>query len=424
MEIKGFNRSLVIAGGILGASALFVACGGDDDDEPNSQASPTPTSAPVAEVTAEQVMENYRAMAYAAYSDSLATAETLKTAVDLFLTEPTDSNLDAAKEAYKEARIPYQQSEIMRWDTPITLDAGLDNDGGPASVDEWEGQVNAWPLDENHIVGIIEGTEEINTELLLAQNGADDNEANVTTGIHAVEFMLWGADTNGTDAGAGERPVSDFLCMTEICSRRGTYLSVATDLLVEDLTAMQAEWSPEAVTTLGTLAYNFMNSDLAIDYIVGSMKVMATDELASARMSAGLTLRDPEEEHDCFSDLSHVAIYYNFQAVRNAFYGRYGDIDGPSVGDLVRARDEATFEAIDAAFDSIESKMAEILALGEDTMSPVKFDQIIGLEDGAAERVVAVEASNELVGLLTNFNTIEELLSLSDINAGGGGDGD
>ena len=114
----------------------------------------------------------------------------------------------------------------MRFDGMITVGKNLDADGGPASVDEWEGQVNAWPLDENHIDTIIAGSEEINIDLLVSQNGADDNDANETTGIHAVEFMLWDSDLNVTKAGSGERP--------------------ATDLLVGDLTSMTDEWSPAA----------------------------------------------------------------------------------------------------------------------------------------------------------------------------------
>lgn len=72
-------------------------------------------------------------------------------------------------------------------------------------------------------------------------------------------------------------------------------------------------------TTIGTLAYNFLNSPLAIDSMVGSMITMATDELASARMGSGLSLGDPEKEHDCFSDLSYLAIYYDSLGVKNAF---------------------------------------------------------------------------------------------------------
>ncbi len=394
-------------------SVLFVACDNDNDDD--------------AAVSEDAIKSNYVAMAFASYSDSLSTAQELQTAVDALIANPSDTALENARTAYKATRIPYQQSEIMRWDTAITLNNDLSADGGPASVDDWEGQVNAWPLDENHIVSIIQGSDEITQDLLIAQNG-EGGEANVTTGVHAVEFMLWGQDLNGTGPGAGMRPFTDFIndgsCADAFCERRADYLKAATDLLVADLTEMVAEWSPQAETTQGTLAYNFLNSTLALDYIVGSMVAMATDELASARMGAGLILGDPEEEHDCFSDLSHVAIYYNFQAVRNAFYGRYANISGSSVADLVRSKNSATFDTLHAAFNSIEEKMLALYELGEREVDPIKFDQIIGQAADGAERQLAEAASAELVALNADFNNLQELLSLVELSTGGSGDGD
>jgi putative iron-regulated protein len=380
--------------------------------------------------TADHVADNHVDIAYAAYSDSKAAALALQQSVNTLIAAPTEANLLIAKAAYKAIRAPYQQSEIMRFDSIITVGENLDADGGPASVDEWEGQVNAWPLDENHIITIIAGSEEINIELLLSQNGADDNDANVTTGIHAVEFMLWGSDFNGTEAGAGERPATDFAndgtCADSDCERRAQYLSAAMDLLVDDLTEMTDEWSPAAKTTIGTLAYNFLNSPFAIDYIVGSMITMATDELASARMGSGLGLGDPEEEHDCFSDLSHLAIYHNFQGVKNAFYGTYESatysISGASLAVLVNDKNTATFDGVDTALTSIEEKMVLILDAGEREVDPVKFDQIIGQPSNGVERLIAESAVTELIALDTELELMAEVLALENIDTEFDGD--
>ncbi len=402
------------------SAGLLAACNSDSDEKEVVIIEPV-------EFTIEQVKSNYVVMAYAAYTDALTTAKSLQAAVDAFIQSPSDENLNAAKAAYKEARIPYQQSEIMRWDTSITLESNLNEDGGPASVDEWEGQVNAWPLDENHIDSIIAGDEVINQELLLAQNGANDNEANVTTGVHAIEYMLWGADNHGTEAGAGERPATDYNvegCLDTLCQRRLDYLKTATDLLVSDLTAMQAEWSEQAATTAGTLAYNFLQSENSLDYIIGSIHAMATDELAGARMNSGLTLGDPEEEHDCFSDLSHVAIYYNFQGVKNAFYGNYGTIDGAGFGDLIKQADDTTYTDLHVAFDSIEQHMKAILDAGERETNPVKFDQIIGQASTDTERQIAETAVAELIELDQKIKAAVQVLSLNPIDTSGGGDGD
>lgn len=406
-----FNRKFLF-GALVPITAIVVSCGGD-----GSKAPP---------VSTDDIKTNYVAMAHAAYLDSLATATFLKGAVDTFIATPSEDNLDAAKVAYKAARVPYQQSEIMRFDTVITINQDLDADGGLASVDDWEGQVNAWPLDENHIVSIIEGSDTIDQALLIAQNGADDNEANVATGVHAVEFMLWGEDTNGTAAGAGERPATDFAndgsCADAFCARRANYLEAATNLLVADLTAMVAEWSPTASTTAGTLSNNFLASDLALDYMLGSIISMATDELASARMGSGLELGDPEEEHDCFSDFSHVAIYYNYQGVRNAFYGTYDEVSGASLADLIESRDAALFAELDAAFDAIEVDMLAIFNAGERTTDTVRFDQIIGQDASGTERQIAEAAIDALIALDGPLGEAQELLSLQEINVGGSGD--
>src|SRR3546814_1956438 len=42
--------------------------------------------------------------------------------------------MQAARAAWVAARVPYQQTEVFRFGNPI--------------VDDWEGKVNAWPLDE------------------------------------------------------------------------------------------------------------------------------------------------------------------------------------------------------------------------------------------------------------------------------------
>ena len=242
--------------------------------------------------------------------------------------------------------------------------------------------------------------------------------------------MLWGSDFNGTEAGAGERPASDFAndgtCADSDCERRAQYLSAAIDLLVADLTEMVDEWSPTAKVTSGTLAYNFLNSPLAIDYMVGSMITMATDELASARMGSGLSLGDPEEEHDCFSDLSHLAIYHNLQGVKNAFYGTYQsetyDISGASLATLVNNKNAATFEAVDTALTSIEGKMVQILDAGERDISPVKFDQIIGQPSNGVERLIAESAVTELIALDTELELMAEVLALENIDTEFDGD--
>ena len=100
-----------------------------------------------ADPTPKDVLKIYADIAQAGYTDSVDTARTLKLAVDAFLAKPTEDNLRAARAAWIAARIPYMQTEAYRF--------------GNAIVDDWEGKVNSWPLDEGLIdyVAAAYGTE-------------------------------------------------------------------------------------------------------------------------------------------------------------------------------------------------------------------------------------------------------------------------
>ncbi|MEO1552249.1 MAG: imelysin family protein, partial [Pseudomonadota bacterium] len=201
------------------------------------------------------VLDNYADIALAKYEDSLATAQTLLTTVNDLIDAPSAENLQAAKSAWLAARVPYQQTEVYRF--------------GNAIVDDWEGKVNAWPLDEgliDYVDASYGGATDENeyavlnvianpsftlsgetidaseiTPVLLegALHEADEVESNVATGYHAIEFLLWGQDLNGHGPGAGNRPWTDYAqgdaCTGGNCDRRGDYLKAATELLVSDL---------------------------------------------------------------------------------------------------------------------------------------------------------------------------------------------
>ena len=256
--------------------------------------------------------------------------------------------------------MPYQQTEAFRFGNPI--------------VDGWEGKVNAWPLDEGLIDyvdpayggatdenpyavlnvianphftlsgGEVDATT-INAALLSdTLQEADAIEANVATGYHAIEFLLWGQDLNGTGPGAGNRPWTDYAagdaCTHGNCDRRAAYLKAATDLLVSDLEWMAGQWAEGGEARKAVTA----DPGAGIVAILTGMGSLSYGEQAGERMRLGLMLHDPEEEHDCFSDNTFNSHYYDGLGVRNVYTGRYVRIDGslvegPSVSDLVREAD-------------------------------------------------------------------------------------
>ena len=76
------------------------------------------------------------------------------------------------------------------------------------------------------------------TKAILADELHEASGVNVATGYHAIEFLLWGQDLNGTGPGAGKRPATDFdprNCTGGNCERLCAFLKAATELLIDDL---------------------------------------------------------------------------------------------------------------------------------------------------------------------------------------------
>ena len=382
-----------------------------------------------AQTQARDVLTNYADMAHAGYEDALITARTLRSAIKVFLANPNEQTHSAAKAAWLAARVPYQQTEAYRF--------------GNAVVDDWEGKVNAWPLDEgliDYVAGEY-GTESDENNLYVANviakksikiggrkvdtrkitkaliakvlHEAGEIEANVATGYHAIEFLLWGQDLNGTGPGAGNRPASDYnvkKCTNGNCARRAVYLRVATDLLIDDLTWITAQWEPkgkarEDIFKAGNVA--------GLSKIFTGMGSLSYGELAGERMKLGLMVHDPEEEHDCFSDNTHNSHFFDALGIRNVYVGRYRRIDGrvvagPSVSDLVKEKSAETDAALRQSLDATISAMQIIVRRAETIEA---YDQMIGEANDAGNKVV----QDAIDALLSQTRAIERGVTVLEL---------
>ena len=387
-------------------------------------------SMPAQAADKKAVLETYADIAHAAYEDSLVTARQLSEAVEALLASPSQEALTAARQAWLEARVPYMQTEVYRF--------------GNAIVDDWEGKVNAWPLDEGLIdyvdpsygsesaenpgyaANIIAnrtltiGGEAIDaskiTPAILAESLQELGgvEANVATGYHAVEFLLWGQDLHGTEAGAGERPWTDFVrgeaCTNGNCDRRAAYLTTAADLLIDDLAWMTEQWAEGGAARQGLLEGD---PDSGIATILTGLGSLSYGELAGERMKLGLMLHDPEEEHDCFSDNTHNSHYYDIVGMLNVYTGRYTRIDGskisgPALADLVA---EVAPEVDREFAEKLQATEAAAAAMKQRAETVEAYDQMIGPDnpegnavvqaviDGLTEQTAAIEKAVAALGL-------------------------
>jgi putative iron-regulated protein len=377
-------------------------------------------------VSNASVIETYINIAKENYQDSLTAAQDLEAQVNAFLATPTEANLQKTKDAWIAARAPYQQTEVYRF--------------GNASVDDWEGKVNAWPLDEGlidyvdasygaesdenpfyaaniianatpTIGGIKVDASQITPELLSdTLHEIDEVESNVATGYHVIEFLLWGQDLNGNQPGAGSRPASDFSltdCTGGNCERRRQYLQAATSLLVKDLEDMANNWKEGGASVAELTAKGEAG---ALATMLTGMGSLAYGELAGERTKLGLMLHDPEEEHDCFSDNTHASHYYDALGIKNVYLGQYANsVDGASLSDLVRA----TNAELDAEMQSkLNATMAAAQAMVDAAAKGQTFDVLIGEGNTEGNQIVQVFVDS----LVDQAKTTEKVITALELN--------
>lgn len=321
---------------------LMSACSSDDDTNG-------------VDPLRQQVVDNYASLVLANYEDAITTAKALQTQVNAFVLAPSAKGLEDCKTAWLKSRIPYLQTEAFRfYDGPID-----------AAADNFEGLINAWPLDEAYIdyvsddakAGVINNLTAYPTitEAVLLSDNEKNGETDVKVGYHAIEFLLWGQDLYKDSA--GKRPYTDYVTggTASNQTRRGQYLKIVTDLLVKDLESVKVQWE-----ATGAYRKDFTaaaNVDQSLMNIFNGMGKLTKGELSGERMTVLLASKDQEDEHSCFSDNTKNDFVYDEAGVYNVYLGIYTRVDGtvldgPGLNDLVTAKDASVNTAMIAKLDA------------------------------------------------------------------------
>ena len=381
----------------------------------------------------KSMLDAYSDIALASYTETLTNAKALKDAIDKFAKNPTQENLNNAKQAWLISRETYGQTEAFRLSNgPIDAEDGWVSE----TYGALEGQINAWPLDENMIDYTIdangkktsgniidtvgkfnpggEESKEVDVTKITVEAITDLNEnggeANVATGYHAIEFLLWGQDQDYSNflkdkvtkgpMTAGQRNLKDFTS-DKNAARRLAYLTASAEKLVADLELISSAWSKEVSGTnglyqaalkgelIGDNASKNIDSAEALKQIIAGMGVFVKSELANERIAVAVLTPSEEDEHSCFSDNTHRDIVNNYQGFKNILTATYkGKKYGTS---LLDATNDETKTRILALMKSIESKIDSI-----DKVAKTKehFDYQIRPESPQSK--VIVKLKNEL----------------------------
>ncbi|MAX81989.1 MAG: peptidase m75, imelysin [Crocinitomicaceae bacterium] len=319
----------------VAATIAFTACNKDDDSDNSGQSNSLKNHK-------EQTIDAYAGLVYATYQEAYNKAVEMESAIDAFVSNPTSSTQQSAKDAWLAAREPYGLTEAFRFG-----DGPIDDEDGP------EGLLNAWPLDEGYIdytemdltSGIINDPTNYPTisEDLLESLNEEGGEENVSVGFHAIEFLLWGQDLNpgGDYSNAGQRSYNDYVSGSGATNvdRRKAYLAACASLVVEHLNDMVNEWAPNANNYRADFVAD--DVDVSLAKIMKGISILSKGELAGERIYVAVDNQDQEDEHSCFSDNTHRDIITNAQGIRNVFFCQNTDLSysGYSLFNMIAGED-------------------------------------------------------------------------------------
>ncbi len=334
---------------------------------------------------AKPQIDAYIDLVLTSYTKAADDAKLLSKAVDAFLAAPSEDSLKAARKAWVGARPAYLKTETFRfYDGPI---------------EDVEGAINAWPMNEAYIdyvdgkpdAGLInDASFKVSIEDIEKSNQSKD-EADVTTGWHAVEFLLWGQDLSAD--GPGNRPFTDYVAGTGNNDRRREYLKLTTDELAHELHELEEKWELQNASGYAK-KLKAMPEREAIGRMVNGMAVLAGFEFMSERLAVALDSGDQEDEHSCFSDTTKQDFVYDLAGIKQVWTGDNEGGERAGLNDLVRAQDAALADRIDGFLADTETKVAD---LGD------PWDKVLAAPKDSPERKAAEEVVVALQALGTGL---------------------
>ena len=284
--------------------------------------------------TEKQVLADFAGvLANPNYQDIQASAGTLNTAVLTLQAAPTDANLDAAQQAWRDTRAAWENCEGYLF--------------GPVEDNNYDPSVDTWPLDKVSL-----------DSLMGSSNGLSLGEIDALSeslkGFHAIEYVLFGE--------GGTKYAS------QITPRQMNYVVSLSQSLYNVTTALRNSWDPAQ----GNYTAHLVNAGDSVVFnsrqaaFVAMATAMANicEEVGTGKMEEPLGTHtggpDSTKDESRFSHNSTTDFRNNITGVLNAYMCQYKGTTGKSLHTLVATSNisldnkiKAEINAAISSFDAI-----------------------------------------------------------------------
>lgn len=282
---------------LLGALLLVVP--GCDED----------TVAPMGGFNASPLLSGVPAtVILGTYQDLEAKAIALRTAAATLQSAPTAPNLTAARDAWRAARRPWEQSEGFLF--------------GPVETQGIDPAIDSWPVNRVDLDAVLASSATLNKSYIDGLEGT-------LKGFHTIEYLLFGT---------GSKTVGD------LTTRELEYLAGVTQSLAGSVTTLRAAWDPaggnyvQTVSTAGATGNSVYISQSAALQELANGVIGICDEVANGKISDPFDQHDRTLEESQFSNNSNADFADNIRSVQNVYMGQYGSATTTGLRALVMAK--------------------------------------------------------------------------------------
>ncbi|MBS1684619.1 MAG: hypothetical protein JSS76_07695 [Bacteroidetes bacterium] len=282
-------------------------------------------------VTEENVLRDFAdVLVNPNYRDIQANALVLQQAAASLSAAPTNANLAAAQNAWRQTRAPWENCEAYLF--------------GPVEDQSYDPTMDTWPLDRTQLDSLMASSNSLTPADIHALPDA-------LKGFHATEYVLFGV-------GGQQRPAT-------ITPRQMTYLVSLTQSIADITTALRNSWDTTQpnnytaeVKRAGNGSTTFLSKKAAIQAIVAAMARIC-EEVGTGKMQEPLGQNgqaDSTLDESSFSHNSTTDFANNIKGIKNAYFCTYNGVTGHSLHELVAAKNRSLDNQItNAIYDAAGS---------------------------------------------------------------------
>jgi len=265
------------------------------------------------------------------YEELNTKTQSLATILSAMESNPTSQALDASRQAWRDSRVPWEQSEGFLF--------------GPVDQQGIDPAIDSWPVNETDLDAVLNGPQPLTKTYIDGLDGT-------LKGFHTIEYLLFGVD--------GNKFVGDFT------ARQFEYLSACSESLLGSTQQLYDSWKPtggnfiQNITQAGKAGLSIYPSQKsALQEIMNGMITIA-DEVANGKINDPFAQQNVTLEESRFSANSKQDFADNIRSIKNAYTGNYINTNGTGISHIIREKN-ATLDA--SVKQQIDDAIAAILAI-------------------------------------------------------------